>query len=556
MVAEPIRRSVRFSRGLSHWTVILAVVVIGTALLMAPVSGGFVGGPSWRGVASASLPVPYVSGAQVANHQESLTLTNPGELNIFGMADGGGHHTIGFSSGDLVTAWDALGHLSTAISVTAGSADNFTTKDADYAIGAVGVAGFQYFGVETQKMTPPVQPVTNLTETVVLPEAALVVVVGLSGGADHLVLSGLPGLAVDAKGFHGDWDAIEIGQSQLAAGTYTVLESTTAHDAGGANRTDTIAIFAFSNHEKGFIYRVPSPDRVVATIGVGRYPTGVAYDSERNETFVANFWSNNVSVINDSSNTVVATLAIADPWAVVYDSGKGEVFVSSYWWLQNSVVVIADTNNTVVATIGVASAPYGLAYDSARGEIFVTSSNSNGVVDVISDQTNTVVGQVPVGTDPCGLAYDSVKGEIFVANRYSDSVSVISDANDTVVATVGVGSNPIAVTFDPVLGEAFVVNMVSGNVSVISDATDKVVATIGVAYYPFDAAYDSETAEVFVPSTATNNVTVLSATSATVVATVPVGSFPQDVAADDAWGEVFVTDGMSNDVSVISVGAV
>ena len=70
---------------------------------------------------------------------------------------------------------------------------------------------------------------------------------------------------------------------------------------------------------------------VTATIPVGTpgtnapYDYGAAYDSGKGEVFVTNEGSDTVSVISDSTNTVVATVPMRyAPYAIAYDSGKGE----------------------------------------------------------------------------------------------------------------------------------------------------------------------------------------------------------------------------------------
>ncbi|EQD41809.1 40-residue YVTN family beta-propeller repeat-containing protein, partial [mine drainage metagenome] len=51
---------------------------------------------------------------------------------------------------------------------------------------------------------------------------------------------------------------------------------------------------------------------MVANISVGLDPTGVAVDAAAGRVFVANNGSDNVSVINASSHTVVASLPAGD----------------------------------------------------------------------------------------------------------------------------------------------------------------------------------------------------------------------------------------------------
>ena len=235
---------------------------------------------------------------------------------------------------------------------------------------------------------------------------------------------------------------------------------------------------ALTQHEsRGEVASSGSANTVVATINVGYVPSAEAYDSGRGEVFVANTYSNSVSVISDTTNTVVATVKVGGyPIDAVYDSGKGEVFVVN--GNSANVSVISDATNTVVATVNVGvnvgivagEAHYTAVYDSGKGEIFVANYASDNV-SVISDATNTVVATVNVGTNPWAETYDSGKGEVFIANGKTNNVSVISDATNTVVATVNVGTNPWAEAYDSGKGEVFIANGNTNNVSVISDGT-------------------------------------------------------------------------------------
>ena len=68
-----------------------------------------------------------------------------------------------------------------------------------------------------------------------------------------------------------------------------------------------------------------------ATITVGPRPGGVAFDSNKNEIFVANFGSSTVSVISDATNTVTANITVGTgPGGVAFDSNKNEIFVTNY----------------------------------------------------------------------------------------------------------------------------------------------------------------------------------------------------------------------------------
>jgi YVTN family beta-propeller protein len=49
---------------------------------------------------------------------------------------------------------------------------------------------------------------------------------------------------------------------------------------------------------------------VVATVGVGDFPRGVAISPDGSRAYVGNQGSNSVSVIDTASNTVIATVAV------------------------------------------------------------------------------------------------------------------------------------------------------------------------------------------------------------------------------------------------------
>jgi YVTN family beta-propeller protein len=271
-------------------------------------------------------------------------------------------------------------------------------------------------------------------------------------------------------------------------------------------------IFVTNIHDTSVSVISDSNNTVVATIPVGYFPSGVAYDSGKDEVFVANVAGSGearVSVISDINNTVIANIPLhyvvisstelTVTAGVAYDSGKDEVFVANN--LAGTVSVISDSNNTVVATIPVGDHPLGVAYDSGKGEVFV-ANNNDGTVSVISDSNNTVIATIPVGLAPAWVAYDAGKGEVFVTNSGDNTTSVISDSTHTVTATIPVGGSPQGVAYDSGKGEIFVAtnrgNYLNGTVSVISDITNTVTETIPAGIGPYGVAYDSGKSEIFV----------------------------------------------------------
>jgi len=118
-------------------------------------------------------------------------------------------------------------------------------------------------------------------------------------------------------------------------------------------------------------------------------PGGIAYDPSNGYIYVTDSGSDTVSVINGTTNKVIAIIPVGkEPWGVAYDPSNGYIYVTDVD--SSTVSVINGANNTVIATIpvGFASGPWGIAYDPSNGYIYVTNSLS-GTVSIIATNVST-----------------------------------------------------------------------------------------------------------------------------------------------------------------------
>ncbi len=135
---------------------------------------------------------------------------------------------------------------------------------------------------------------------------------------------------------------------------------------------------------------------VVATVGVGARPIGVAITPDGSRAYVANSFSNSVSVIDAANNTVVATVPVESvPQGLAITPDGSRAYVANSF--SNSVSVIYTASNTVIATVGVEASPTGVAITPGGTRVYVTDGSFTfGSVSVIDTVTNTVVAVVPV----------------------------------------------------------------------------------------------------------------------------------------------------------------
>jgi YVTN family beta-propeller protein len=106
-----------------------------------------------------------------------------------------------------------------------------------------------------------------------------------------------------------------------------------------------------------------TPPSVVATVGMGNEPAGVAVTPDGKQVYVTNFNSNTVSVIDTASNIVVATVGVGlGPVGVaITPDGKHAYVTNNFFNFSVSVIDTTTTPPSVVATVPVGGNPSGVA---------------------------------------------------------------------------------------------------------------------------------------------------------------------------------------------------
>jgi YVTN family beta-propeller protein len=287
------------------------------------------------------------------------------------------------------------------------------------------------------------------------------------------------------------------------------------------------------------------------TIPVGSDPDAIAYDPASGKLFVANYQSNTISTISDSTNTVIATTPSGSgPNGAAFDPTTGDVFMPNRY--ANNVTVLSSSSSQVVANVPVGNTPQGATYDPSNGDVYVANVHAN-TVSVISGTGLNVLSNVSVGSLPTEVAYDSANGNVYVSDYGGSSVTVISSANNSVVGTLSVGSGPEELLFDPSVGNLYVVNSGSSTVSVLNATTGTLVATVSVGSSPYAITLDPASGMLYV--TGGGNVYEISDKNNSVAGVVSVGTAWLGIAYDSGNGNVYVLDSNANKVSYFAASS-
>lgn len=237
----------------------------------------------------------------------------------------------------------------------------------------------------------------------------------------------------------------------------------------------------------------------------------------------------NVSVIDTSTNTVVATLSgLGSPFGVAVTPNGSFAYVTNF---QGTTVSVVDRTNAVVATVPGLNAPFAIAV-TPNGAFAYTGNLGNDTVSAINTASNAVIATIPLphGSVPVGVAILPNGSFVYVSDEGTNTVSVISTTTNDVVASVSVGASPTVLASTPNGAFVYVPNLGSTTVSVISTATNSVVATVPVGTHPVAVAVRPDGAIAYVSNRDDDTVSAISTTTNSVLSVTPVGSRPNGIA--------------------------
>jgi YVTN family beta-propeller protein len=208
-------------------------------------------------------------------------------------------------------------------------------------------------------------------------------------------------------------------------GTHTL--AAVARDTAGNTTTSTVTVTVTN--------QAPTTNYVVSPVTVGTGPSGVAVTNGL--TYVINYDSNNVTVVDTATNEFVKNIDVGSgPLSVAASEQSKRVYVSNS--LDNSVSVIDAVNNTVVDTIQI-DVPSGyidnpeagrLIYDNKVTELAVNREGTRLYVNATDGSVRVI------DTDPASANYNTVIGTAYLG-RFNDLK--VSPDGTRLYGTPGVG---------------------------------------------------------------------------------------------------------------------
>lgn len=237
-----------------------------------------------------------------------------------------------------------------------------------------------------------------------------------------------------------------------------------------------------------------------ADVPMGTDPFAVAYSALADLVLVGNLGSDSVTVVDGSSFSVLATIALtqgefgARPSGIAVRSDGLRAFVTHQLSNRVSVIDLDSSSSTYLTEVSTIEIENGSTALNSRGiaaspvsgvnEVYIGNRDPNSIV-VIDTERLRVVDLIDLPSDcdgPDGVAA-TASGEIFVACSETDTVVVFDQVTREFKDGISVGDGPQAMAASPDGLRIYVANLIGESVSVIdndpnSETRFTVIATI------------------------------------------------------------------------------
>lgn len=175
-----------------------------------------------------------------------------------------------------------------------------------------------------------------------------------------------------------------------------------------------------------------------STVSVGEMPLEVTLTPNGQYAFVANNASDNVTVIDVVSKSIVKTIAVGDGPVGAWPGSNGVMYVDNE--TGKTVTAIDATTLQTIRTYNLGFTP-AMATVAPDTTLWITDAE-NGKVAIFSTERDEKIGEITVGAGTHGIAFSGDGKTAYVSNQNAGTVSVIDVATRSVKATIPVGAKP------------------------------------------------------------------------------------------------------------------
>src|SRR5918993_958479 len=253
-----------------------------------------------------------------------------------------------------------------------------------------------------------------------------------------------------------------------------------------------------------FIYSQKDEPVISESIGkeflpVGSYPVGIGINSVTNKLYVANQFSNTITVLDGNTNNIESTIQVDNfPYDLEVNPYNNRIYVTNRG--SNTVSVIDGSTNQRLSNINVGESPVGISINPSENRIYVTNLGKNSSLSIIDGISNKDTGTVELHGLFYGISVNPLTKTIYLSNIKNHTILVLDEKTKNIVNNIPVEKIPTGITINlnfPLLANKlslnpdtnliYITNTVANGVLVIDGKTDRVVVQLFVEINPENA---------------------------------------------------------------------
>jgi YVTN family beta-propeller protein len=170
---------------------------------------------------------------------------------------------------------------------------------------------------------------------------------------------------------------------------------------------------------------------------MGNIPRGITFNPQNNRVYISNYGSDNVTIVDGVTNSVVATVAVGDgPTAIFHNPAGNKIYCSNVGApgpgtpVACTISVIDGTSNAVIKTMVTGDEPTAFCYSTNNRKVYWLNEWSH-TLSVVDADTDNLLQTFPLGNppvQPVDICYNPLNERIYTANRLTFNISVFRDS--------------------------------------------------------------------------------------------------------------------------------
>ncbi len=279
--------------------------------------------------------------------------------------------------------------------------------------------------------------------------------------------------------------------------------------------------------------------------------------------YVQNMDSNNISVIDLATNTVLRNITLdgalqniklSEDQQTLYiitrnrDSGtilmldttineitnervftqvsaQDVAFFNDTLYLSDAIggrILVMNSNGTLMHEIDIGPRPQFIEVRPDGQVLYVT--RAGGSISVVDLEQNIVIKEIDSGNISHSLSFANNGARLFVVNAENDTLSVIDSHKHEIIKTIPVGDNPRYVVLNPDETLAYVTNTDSNTVSLVDTQLIELVNEIPVGNGPYGIAFSADGGDLsYVSNMRGNDISIIDTSSNAIITTMAAG---------------------------------